>query len=62
MRRTSSDLRLPPLGVRTISCGCFERCGRNKKIPPYHSNLSCNASNPAAGAAPCVRIPYTVRG
>ena len=27
-------IEVDALGVITISRGCFERCGRNKKTPP----------------------------
>jgi len=30
----STDVEVDALGVITISRGCFERCGSNKKTPP----------------------------
>jgi len=30
----ADSFEVDALGVITISCGCFERCGGNKKTPP----------------------------
>jgi len=59
-------IEVDALGVVTISRGCFERCGSNKKTPPLiaptYSNLSSlfrSASRPAADN--CSVRPHTVR-
>jgi len=36
-RVNPSDFEVDALGVITISRGCFERCGSNKKTPPIDS-------------------------
>ena len=38
--RACPHVEVEAVGVKTISRGCFERCGSNKKTPPYHSNKS----------------------
>jgi len=48
------------LSVVTIYRGCFERCCSNKKIPPYHSNLSfvtLRNRRPTLLRAPAYRTP-----
>jgi len=59
-RRSYVECEVDALGVKTISRGCFERCGSNKKTPSYHYNLSfvtLRTRRPTLLRAPAYRTP-----